>query len=98
PPSPPLLPYTTLFRSQTPPAGRAAVAAIAGGTAVGVVRGRQAAVAEPDAIHRSHVQGRPRSGRHPLRRPGAGRPVVCRLPRDARSEEHTSELQSPYDL
>src|SRR5207248_10317014 len=84
PPRPPLFPYTTLFRSAA--AGRH------GGSSHGVAaradRGRRAGGGHGPARPAADAPDRPR--RSARRRPG-GR-------RDRRSEEHTSELQSPYDL
>src|SRR5437763_2852863 len=70
PPSSPLFPYTTLFRS-----------ALAASSGVGPARGRQGT-------------RRRRCGGHGAR---AGRCGRGRVP-SVRSEEHTSELQSPMYL
>src|SRR5207248_11776427 len=89
PPASPLFPYTTLFRSgPAAPAGRAPRPDDPG-EAAGAVR--RALLAAPDG-------GGPA---RELRAP-AGVPVHPRrggrLGHNPRSEEHTSELQSPYDL
>src|SRR5690606_41928092 len=83
PPRPPLLPYTTLFRSPHPrrPCG-----------ARGGVRGRAR------ARGRRRGRGGPRLGRGGDREIAAGgdrggRSAGARVP-GSRSEEHTSELQS----
>src|SRR5207248_10249282 len=74
PPSSPLFPYTTLFRSCAAPARRYS------------------------AARRS--RGRPRAADDwsPSRGSGCARSDNSMDPRRGRSEEHTSELQSPYDL
>src|SRR5207248_5733285 len=83
-PRPTLFPYTTLFRSR--------------GAAVGHDRPGWA-VSEPRADHHRRPRrlraAQARDRRH--RRVGRQRPPLLR-PREGRSEEHTSELQSPYDL
>src|SRR5438094_6453025 len=66
PPTSPLFPYTTLFRSGRP--GGRAVAARVSASVLG-----------------------------PARQDNAGLVLPGRL-QNGRSEEHTSELQSPYDL
>src|SRR5207248_9041802 len=94
PPSPPLLPYTTLFRSRrTSPAQEA--------------RRRSRSSASGKA-RRETDKAYLKSGRIPRhlhRRPiqaGALSVLTNRsginIKRQGRSEEHTSELQSPYDL
>src|SRR5207248_11752458 len=90
PPSSPLFPYTTLFRSRCQRAEiadrqpRCADRAVRGGT-------RQGSLSAA-ADHRS--------GGHAIR-PTAEillHAAQGAVRRSARSEEHTSELQSPYDL
>src|SRR5207248_8407878 len=83
PPRPTLFPYTTLFRS----GGRAprcarSPAVRCRGRGTGPPKGARAA-SGPPACRRSRR---------------AAPPSVVPAPRRARSEEHTSELQSPYDL
>src|SRR5207248_10964645 len=92
-----LFPYTTLFRS----GGDFRLSAVIGEREKKVRRCRS-------RFHR-HVESRIRASEtHPglLAPPGCGNCLVC-APRIAahellipvdRSEEHTSELQSPYDL
>src|SRR5207248_8534944 len=84
---PPRLPYTTLFRSRAAPAGLADRAA--GGEP-----------AHPAASRALLAVRRPPRGRGA--RPAGGAQGVPEDSRSAgarpRSEEHTSELQSPYDL
>src|SRR5207248_11046898 len=90
PPTPTLFPYTTLFRSLfgEPGGGRA-----------GRNQRRRADPARRDQCRGRAAPGR--SAREPERRDVARLtrariPAAC--PPDGRSEEHTSELQSPYDL
>src|SRR5207248_9289906 len=96
PPSSPLFPYTTLFRSTPERGGRALD---------GVAAVEQQCPSGPCVAHPSHERGEVRV---------AAEPPVARSERrevdvahrvgldaaggDSRSEEHTSELQSPYDL
>src|SRR5207249_10938995 len=93
-----LLPYTTLFRSVSGGPGSP------GGAGVATLRGRGerggAAVVHPRAGGRlpagdqgRHLQVGTR-GPSPLLRV----PVRPRAPVSSRSEEHTSELQSRYDV
>src|SRR5207249_8694927 len=95
PPTSPLFPYTTLFRSLLAPG----VARLAGG-------GTGGEQLEPQArspAHR-HLGDLPSILGRQRRRAGEGRagPAVVALPaaarRGGRSEEHTSELQSRFDL
>src|SRR5205823_7660743 len=85
PPSPPLFPYTTLFRSAhrrggAPPLGRGARAdGNARPDLDGAARSRRPVASRDD--------DRRRPGARSDRTAGSGRPVE-------RSEEHTSELQS----
>src|SRR5207248_6468186 len=84
PPRPPLFPYTTLFRSW--PSTRCSPRPRPG-------RGNPDDPARDRTLHevaRAHEPLPGARGAHPHRRP--------RLARGLRSEEHTSELQSPYDL
>src|SRR5207244_9207352 len=91
PPSSPLLPYTTLFRSRAADHG----AIVVGGAGRGAARaGAGAAGLSGDAGARRvaggavrHVGERAREAVRARRAAGAGR-----------SEEHTSELQSPDHL
>src|SRR5207248_6693622 len=94
PPTPTLFPYTTLFRSHF---GHHAVGALERcaigqnhcGDVVALVFVRH------EAPRREAPQpGGERNHPHEQRRPD---PAAADHPRD-RSEEHTSELQSPYDL
>src|SRR5207248_4559735 len=97
PPSPTRFPYTTLFRSATTapraaskagtPATRAAPA-----TTVRVrepASARWASASAPSPPRDAGVRTGQNQNRPPSRATSAHR---------ARSEEHTSELQSPYDL
>src|SRR5207248_7471348 len=93
----PLFPYTTLFRSQAPTAlgrdGDLAGAAVCGmGTALGQAR----ALELIDQRHQCARIDAHRRGDLLLN----GRVPGAQAVEDAeeRSEEHTSELQSPYDL
>src|SRR5207248_9584901 len=89
PPRSPLFPYTTLFRS--PEAG--AVVLVDGARVVVEALGRGGDLAAPQ-----HVVGDDQpAGPHPHPRQVEGR-GIGRLVDVDRSEEHTSELQSPYDL
>src|SRR5205807_5136595 len=86
PPSSTLFPYTTLFRS---PEQRWARRRTRG--ARGPHQGRRDQVRKvADQRHHSVVLGRLHFQRDRAERP--------RQPRQARSEEHTSELQSPCNL
>src|SRR5437016_7909389 len=93
PPRPPLFPYTTLFRSVRRAGeeeGRAGDAPAGGGD-------RAPEDARPDG-------GRPRAGREdgrghgPQPRPRRGLGTTHGEAKQARSEEHTSELQSLTNL
>src|SRR5207248_10889521 len=90
PPTSPLFPYTTLFRSRLwwPSF-----------TSIFVLEEEELALA-PDAAEGPSVD---RAGAEAIERGqvlGGGVPLVAReaVGRVSRSEEHTSELQSPYDL
>src|SRR5437867_9865400 len=83
PPRAALFPYTTLFRSAR------------GGLDRG--RGRAAAARRGRRAPGRRVVGRLPGGGGP-RRAGLGAPPARRGGESDRSEEHTSELQSPYDL
>src|SRR5205807_10324656 len=93
-PTSPLFPYTTLFRSRLPAAGRADEdhELAVGDVEVHVLDGLEAVVvalrdvAELDLCH----SGTP----YPFTAPAVS-PATMRL---WRSEEHTSELQSPCNL
>src|SRR5207249_8538167 len=96
PPGPPLFPYTPLFRSArlpaAPPRGPAVVVAPAPGVF------RALATARPGWLGAARVSTRPTAGLR-LRRGGVPLPdAPARLAGDGRSEEHTSELQSRFDL
>src|SRR5207247_10527147 len=86
PPSPTLFPYTTLFRSL--PAQLAAHQRVAGGGRVTLVEDQI-----DDAQHAVQALGQAVRPRHLVRDARA-----ADLPLGARSEEHTSELQSRVDL
>src|SRR5207249_8023827 len=96
PPCPPLFPYTTLFRSiraaQLPE--RAGIPAI--GTTAGGGRLSPAGVVEP-AQHPKSLKARDRLAAS-LIEPAPDTAVDVRIRAKARSEEHTSELQSRFDL
>src|SRR5207248_5884633 len=89
PPPPPLFPYTTLFRSRSirRPAARASAARSDSGPAPD--RATKASPARPAARETA-----PRAAAGPRSPPARAR----RPRRFVGSEEHTSELQSPYDL
>src|SRR2546426_3401920 len=83
PPRSTLFPYTTLFRSPSIGAAAGDAGAVAGATAASRAAGaRRAAVARAE------------TGRAMAKRPRWTR----RLLGESRSEEHTSELQSPCNL
>src|SRR5207248_11053515 len=89
PPRSPLFPYTTLFRSVGAGGlGRAGIkTSIHVGGSLRPVRSSRV----------EHVTGSlPENRTIPPRRRGAL--VIVKIPIAPRSEEHTSELQSPYDL
>src|SRR2546426_8893917 len=87
PPRSTLFPYTTLFRSRR----REKISP---------------ATRQSKGVHGSHghacaVRRRARGAapaRRPAQGPGRGDPPGRRVPAPARSEEHTSELQSPCNL
>src|SRR5205807_9976037 len=83
---PPLFPYTTLFRSEV----------------TCRVHGARAQSGQGAGPQPAGGAGRWRHGPKPLRRSGRGRGFgPCRhrpAPPAGRSEEHTSELQSPCNL
>src|SRR5207249_11930781 len=85
PPLSPLFPYTTLFRSV-----RQQLLLIGQVTLPRDV-GREAILLE-------HLPLRHRHGPHPDLAPTGGRPLRIHAPAPVRSEEHTSELQSRFDL
>src|SRR5207248_9485496 len=85
PPRSTLFPYTTLFRSPRLRQGRGVGAAGAHGAREAALGAVRAGGAEPDQ--------RPARGDFRPLLPG-----VAGVLGTARSEEHTSELQSPYDL
>src|SRR5207248_7324838 len=98
PPRPTLFPYTTLFRSR--PRKRV--------PGRGPEDSRSPSLSCPTIRWRRYARGRfprqPRLGRVDGCSPGRGPTGTERtgsgthLGHDPRSEEHTSELQSPYDL
>src|SRR5699024_12113148 len=95
PPSSTLFPYTTLFRSvRESPAGR--VLGGAGGRAP-PPEGHAAGGGGHPSGRAGYLRPAPRPGRQPAAGGGAGGGPSRRgaLPR---SEEHTSELQSRFDL
>src|SRR5207249_10907380 len=88
-PTPPLFPYTTLFRSR--------LASVVGGPHLRRHRRRRRCLlrmGRPSLGHwdRGHAGGRGRDLR------SGGRVHPSPVPHDLRSEEHTSELQSRFDL
>src|SRR5207248_10540632 len=98
PPRSPLFPYTTLFRSPPPPPP---VSGRSSSSSTGSSQGRRSlpSVSPPKPRRISVIP------LHLLRRRDAhhAEPITDNLPdrvrkRQPRSEEHTSELQSPYDL
>src|SRR5690606_41554283 len=82
PPTPTLFPYTTLFRSEAPPAR----------VRIHFVKAEESAVLTEEACARIEEAGR-RNGRVRLHRVAGGHWVNA-----DRSEEHTSELQSRENL
>src|SRR5207248_11778619 len=84
PPTPTLFPYTTLFRSQAPDGGCA--------VAHRRLRPRHAKVRSDMMTTRVNLLP------HREERRKRGRQHFFVLAGGTRSEEHTSELQSPYDL
>src|SRR5207248_10329425 len=82
PPTPPLFPYTTLFRSRPGPR--------ASSTAARAARDPPPPAGARPALRAGWPRHAGRSAPSPPRTAGA--------PLPSRSEEHTSELQSPYDL
>src|SRR2546426_3568834 len=89
PPRSTLFPYTTLFRSLRESDPRARLEARDEKDDPGDLR--------RDADQPAAARDRSRAGRDPLPDRGAGAARGFDL-RDARSEEHTSELQSPCNL
>src|SRR5690606_42160445 len=85
PPTPPLFPYTTLFRFTSPP-GNTTDRPRAAGTPPADTAGRVAGNDSRSEV--THVRPALPHQRHPLHRPAL---LV-------RSEEHTSELQSRENL
>src|SRR5947207_11000604 len=86
PPGSPLFPYTTLFRSTPRTSGRAAAAV-----------GRPFAAARPSSSPREQAAAPATPA--PMGREAKGAQVPAgQAPPGARSEEHTSELQSHSDL
>src|SRR5437867_6392958 len=86
-------PKTTLFPTRR--SSDLAVAAV-----VGKERNPVALRPELRARIALHARFGPRAAVHPLDygQLGSGQRVVARRPERIRSEEHTSELQSPYDV
>src|SRR5207248_9727606 len=95
PPRPTLFPYTTLFRSHDALLGAFAAGAQETGLEVDVAQ------LKPDGL-----RGAQAAGVHELEQGAVAQRLRVRAARAgqqardlvARSEEHTSELQSPYDL
>src|SRR5690348_17462216 len=88
PPSPPLFPYTTLFRSSAPCASAANPSV---GVATPGVQQRRAALA-------AEITATSPCGMTMRRPPAAATSATCCGVVTVRSEEHTSELQSPVHL
>src|SRR5207248_9499491 len=86
PPTSPLFPYTTLFRSLLRHRQRQR-----GAVSIALDHGIVQRDADGRATEQGLVHRGPRGPHRELRRRGA-------RDRSSRSEEHTSELQSPYDL
>src|SRR5207248_6841618 len=96
-PSAALFPYTTLFRSTVRACFGAAAREDSHGLAADRIRG--AALSGPGHVRdvggdrpRRAMSARPRARLDTVRVPNLA------IPMQTRSEEHTSELQSPYDL
>src|SRR5438874_4956002 len=85
PPSSPLFPYTTLFRSGLP-ARDVAPVLVDDAVLHGLQHPAHAVVAGLPPRRLGHIRVR------------LGHPVAADEPRELRSEEHTSELQSRRDL
>src|SRR5207248_5595049 len=95
PPRSPLFPYTTLFRSLGLP--RVRVRHLPDDHPPG--RERAAAGAAHARAADPLLPGPPGRALRPVRGDGGGLPAPLAAPgMTSRSEEHTSELQSPYDL
>src|SRR5207248_10420748 len=98
PPRPPLFPYTTLFRS------RILVQRVIRGGAVGVgvdhaARAMIDGVRDQLRARAAFLKADPRQAREVQEaQENDDRTDDRRDAEDLRSEEHTSELQSPYDL
>src|SRR5438874_6217683 len=88
PPGPTLFPYTTLFRSP----GRGA------GPGAALRRPAPAAAPRWRGARRLSAPGQPAARPALAERPGGGAGPVVHAALHARSEEHTSELQSRRDL
>src|SRR5260370_29632637 len=88
PPSSPLFPYTTFFRSGAREGGQA--------KGRGAARKAGAAPPPPPPAHEARAHQQPRhDARHEQRR---NRCIGAEREQDHRSEEHTSELQSHLNL
>src|SRR5207248_8618331 len=97
-PRPPLSPYTTLFRSDPPSSSLPPLVALEAALPQGherqhqlLLRMRRAAFLDGINVARRDVQLELAS------RAGLDMPRFLEQLDDPRSEEHTSELQSPYD-
>src|SRR5207249_8010747 len=96
PPSSTLFPYTTLFRSHA--IDDAGDGAVLRADAIAQIAERHVTELVED-FHDGELRSREADlGRFALRQPARLRIEVDDHLRDARSEEHTSELQSRFDL
>src|SRR5207249_10860425 len=86
PPTPPLFPYTTLFRSAT-------IVAQAGAPP-----SERAATTGPRTNIGARTAKLPRAEKTPSTQSQVRERNTCQPSRSSRSEEHTSELQSRFDL
>src|SRR5207248_11264061 len=97
PPRPTLFPYTTLFRSIARANGEHAARPTGGQRQVGCCQLRAVVHAKLERGHATFFLGVV----HPILRDPEALFFIeraCRHKSANRSEEHTSELQSPYDL
>src|SRR5207248_11616374 len=95
PPSPSLFPYTTLFRSTTVSGHTRASASDALG---GCRRISTSCSKSPEVPHGFRNTASDESDHHVSGSPSTRRSNRSTISPWLRSEEHTSELQSPYDL
>src|SRR5207253_11103552 len=91
PPPPPLFPYTTLFRSRPPARSRASSTTHCTPAQVSAFATVSPAIPAPTTSTRSTGRATPPGTSV---RPSSKLPAVNPTPASARSEEHTSELQS----